>query len=450
MKKEALLFFLGIIILDIILLLAGCSVPPPSEINNSTTEEIRNGTTNNRGDEATTNISAKNTIAENTVVEVLLPASIEGKTLTPEEKAWKQRVSIALAPAPCPDISKPKYPSDYYQGPLTDTHLHIPAIPDWPAEEDNTERDNTKGDNTEEDDSHQDQAPEGRFGGPQALLGWNVKMSEIACTLKREGTHKNFAFFPVYEGEISVHLLNIWNRTMAQYPQQFTPFIMSSGNDDQPDGFPTVNAETLREMLSVYPNLFQGYGEIGLYARENGGSPQLFPDSKRLQEIYPLIRKHNLVVYFHLGEGQKDHFETVLAQNPDINFIWHGDQLSQEEVENILRQHPNAFYGIDAFWGHDEDLFHLFVGKSKEEYLDTLNKKWDTVLNYAISDWKAVIERHPNQVIWGIDRGDAVWNYDLEVGQAQVKLARAFIGRLDPAVQERFAYKNAAKVITTR
>ena len=153
------------------------------------------------------------------------------------------------------------------------------------------------------------------------------------------------------------------------------------------------------------------------------------------------------MVYFHLGDGHKDNFEKVLQENPDINFIWHGDQLSASEVEDILSNHPNAYYGIDAFWGHDQDIFLLFVGKSKEEYMDELNAKFDSVLNYAVSDWKAVIERHPDQVIWGIDRGDAVWNYDADLGQLQVSLARAFIGKLDPAVQEKFAYRNALKAI---
>ena len=359
-------------------------------------------------------------------------ADFEGEELSPEEQVWRNRVESAMEQTPCLDIPKPIYPSSYYQGPLTDTHLHIPSIPDWSAEEDTRSRDD---------------APEGRFGGPQALLGWNVKMSEIACTLKQEGTQDNFAFFPAYEGEISVYQLEMWNRAMQQYPNQFTPFIMSSGNDGEPDGFPTVEAATLQEMLAVYPGLFEGYGEIGLYERENGGSPELPPDSKMLQDIYPLIRQNNVVVYFHLGEGHKDNFEKVLTQNPDINFIWHGDQLSIDEVEDVLSKHPNAYYGVDAFWGHDQDLFHLFVGESKEEYLETLDTRFNTVLNYAVNYWKSAIERHPDQFMWGIDRGDAVWNYDLDVGQAQVKLARAFIGKLDPVVQEKFAYKNAERLL---
>ncbi|MBI4152484.1 amidohydrolase family protein [Candidatus Woesearchaeota archaeon] len=349
-----------------------------------------------------------------------------------EEQVWRRRIEAAMKPTLCSDVAKLMYLSSDYQGPLIDTHLHIPSIPDWSPEEDSLPP---------------DPAPEGRFGGPQALLGWNVKMSEIACTLQREGTHQNFAFFPVYESGISMHQLEIWKRTMQKYPDIFTPFIMSSGNDGQPDGFPTVDAETLTEMLAKYPKLFQGYGEIGLYARENGGSPELPPDAPRLQEIYPLVKKNNLMIYFHLGDGHQDNFENMLKQYPDIIFIWHGDQLSVNEVKDILQKYPNAYYGIDEFFGGEREIFEMYVGKSKEEYLEAANLKFDQIISQAIIHWKPLIEQYPDQVLWGTDRGDAVWNYDLELGQMQVKIARAFIGKLSPAVQEKFAYQNAEKLI---
>ncbi|MBI2665540.1 amidohydrolase family protein, partial [Candidatus Woesearchaeota archaeon] len=357
----------------------------------------------------------------------------EGKEeLSPKEQVWRDRIDAAMEPTICLDVPKPVYSPSYYQGPLIDTHVHIPSIPDWPGEE---------------DEEMKGEVPEGRFGGPQALLGWNVKMSEIACSLKREGTHKSFAFFPVYQGDISMHQLEIWNKTMQEYPEQFTPFIMSSGNDNEPNGFPTVDAETLKEMLAFYPRLFEGYGEIGLYERENGGSPELLPDSQMLQEIYPLVRKNNLVVYFHLGDGHKDNFEKVLKQYPDITFIWHGDQLSVTEIMDILNSHPNANYGIDEFFGGEREIFEMYVGKSKEQYLEVANNKFDKIIQQALGYWKNLIEQYPDQVLWGTDRGDAVWNYDPEVGQMQVKIARAFIGKLDPAVQEKFAYRNAERLI---
>src|SRR3989338_8754306 len=423
MKKEVLLA-MGIIFL--VMLSNGCAPPevPLDDVPEPIIEDVQQ-------EVAEENIP--NTVLTTTST-VEQEESIEApeEILSPEEQVWRNRIEAAMAPSSCPEISKPKYPDSYYQGSLIDTHLHIPSIPDWSPEEDNLSP---------------DRVPEGRFGDPQALLGWNVKMSEIACTLKREGTHKNFAFFPAYEGEISLYQLEIWNKTMNQYSVLFTPFIMSSGNDDEPDGFPTVDAKTLREMLGLYPGLFNGYGEIGLYERENNGAPELPPDSKMLLDIYPVVREHNLVVYFHLGEGPKDNFEKILKQNPDISFIWHGDQLSTDEVGQILSKYPNAYYGIDEFFGGEREIFELYVGESKEEYLETVNRKFDKVIQQAVSHWKSLIEEYPDQVSWGTDRGDAVWNYDLEVGQMQVKLARAFIGKLDPAVQEKFAYKNAENLL---
>lgn len=346
----------------------------------------------------------------------------EPKEPKSEGDIWQERVDNAFAPAVCPAVSKETYPDSYYKGPLTDTHFHIPAIPDW------TE-------NSPDDD------PEARFGGPQALLGWNVTMSEIACALQSEGTTKNFAFFPVYDN-IPEPLLEVVDRTIETYPALFTPFIMTPGPDDVT---PTLSAEAIQEALTLYPDLFRGYGEIGLY-EIRGVRGDFPPDDAIFENIYPIVREHGLTVYFHPGEEHTDNFERVLREHPDINFIVHGDEI-QGDIISLMDEYPNIYYGVDAFWGADMDLFHLFVGESKETYLDLMEKEFDSVLEYEVAKWKPKIEKHPDRFLWGTDRGDAVWNYDVEVGQSMVKFARAFTGRLDPAVQEKFAYKNAENVL---
>ena len=350
----------------------------------------------------------------------------EKEELSFEEQVWRRRIEAAMAPVPCPDAPKPDYPASYYQGPLIDTHLHIPALPDWSPEEDSLPT---------------GQGPEGRFGGPQALLGWNVKMGSIACTLKREGTRKNFAFFPVYQ-EIPEQLLEVADRTTQQHPALFSPFIMPPGNDNDPGGFPTVDAAALRSMLAVHPGLFRGYGEIGLYARE-GGADELPPDSPRLQEIYPIIREHRLLVYVHPGEGHKDNFERVLRQHPDIIFVVHGDEI-EEDIVGLMDEFPNIYYTNDPSYAQH---FSLYVGKSKEAFLEAAERDFDSLIRKDLRRWQAMIEQHPDRFMWGTDRGDAVWNYDPDVGLFLVKYARAFVGQLDPAVQEKFAYKNAERLI---
>lgn len=342
-----------------------------------------------------------------------------------EQKLWEQRIEAALAPTPCPEIAVPTFPATFYRGLLIDTHLHLPAINDF-----------TPGYFSDDDEEQ-----EGRFGGPRAVLGENVRMSEIVCNLKREGTMKNFAFFPVYDS-MPKQSVQIARRTMQTYPDSFTPFLMTPGPGDE---VPTLDAGTIENVLSYYPGLFGGYGEIGLYALDGirGGFP---PDHKAFQDIYPIVKRNKLLVYFHPGDDQRANFERLLKAQPDILFIVHGDEI-QGDIVSLMDKYPNIYYGVDAFWGPDMDLFHAFVGGSKEKYLEMMEKEFNAVLEYEVKKWTPVIEKHPDRFLWGTDRGDAVWNYDLEVGQMMVKFARAFIGRLDPKVQEKIAYKNAEAIL---
>ncbi len=363
--------------------------------------------------------------------EVLGESSEEVEIAVPDQEYFlTQRIEDAMEQVDCPPFEELEYPDSYYHGPLIDTHLHVPPIPDWPPEEDRVipaER------------------LKGRFGGPEAFLGWNVKMGDIACALKHEGTTKTFAFFPVYE-DLPGSLIEIAHQAVEQYPELFTPFIGASGNDGDPNGFPVTDATTLRKMLDIYPGLFKGFGEIGLYERE-GGSNALPPDALRLQEIYPLVNEHNLVVYFHPGRGQLRNFERVLAQHQEINFIVHGEEL-EEDIESLMDKYPNIYYGVELGLGEEDPQFsRLFVGDDKEKFLEAMGAEFNRALGDHLRKWKPMIERHPDRFIFGTDRGDAAWQYDIEVGQKLVKLSRAFIGRLDSAVQEKFAYKNAEILI---
>ncbi len=346
-------------------------------------------------------------------------------------EGWNRRIEAALDPIGCITPENRRFGELYYSGDLIDTHYHIADIPDSDP-------------NSEEDYSDEE----------DPLLGVNTKITDIICTMEAENTKKVFAFFPVYK-EASEPMVEVVKRTMERYPDKFVPFIMPPDNDDSPKGFPTVDAQTLRNMLNIEPNLFKGYGEIGLYARgDHGGpkgSPALPPDSQRLKDIYPVVRENNLLVYVHLGEGQQESFERALEQNPDINFIWHGDQLipynngiqNLKNIDEILSNHPNAYYGVDELYG---DTWLLNSETKKEDFLKHFNN-YQSLLKEDVATWKALIENHPDQVLWGTDRGwSSPWSMDEDVGITLTNYARAFIAKLDPAVQEKFAYKNAEKL----
>lgn len=345
-------------------------------------------------------------------------------------RAWEERNAAAFKHHDCPRVTWRRYGDAFYAGPLIDTHYHIPNIPDYPPGE--------RGDVRDPDDV-------------QPVLGDNVTIPQIVCTLEQEGTDKVFAFFPVYP-EIPKPMVEVARRAMERYPDRFVPFIMPPDNDNDPRGFPTVNAAMLKKMLKVRSGLFRGYGEIGLYARGGGGSPALPPDAKRLREIYPVVRKHRLVVYFHLGEGMQESFERVLSENPDIRFIFHGDQLVRyengrqnlQDIEDIIREHPNVSYTVDELYG---DEFLVNADHTKADFLAHL-ENYEELLAEDLATWKGIIERYPDQFLWGTDRSDNVaWDHDADIGQAHANYGRAFIARLDPTVQEKFAYRNAERLL---
>ena len=88
----------------------------------------------------------------------------------------------------------------------------------------------------------------------------------------------------------------------------------------------------------------------------------------------------------------------------------------------------------------------LHDGFTPEEFL-ALTDDFEPLLEGDLADWKEVIEAHPDRFMWGTDRGGAVvWSWDRRVGLRLVEYARAFIGQLDPDVQELFGFENARRV----
>lgn len=344
----------------------------------------------------------------------------------------------AFAPVACP-APKP-HNKARYSGKLIDSHFHLPftkyGMFDTVNEEFVTDEEGDRDLIT--------------------TLGVNVTIPEITCLLDYEGTYKVFAFIGIATDYTEERMkvsrkeaqVGVVKKIMALYPDRFVPFI---GMPDEPRGFQTVNAEELNRALNVEPGLFKGYGEVALYPSE--GVPPLPPNAERLLEIYPVVKDHGLAVYFHVGEGQKDAFREVLRDNPDTNFVFHGDHLighafgyDLSQIEEIIKNHPNAFYTVDQLYG---DVFLLRPEVSKEEFLNHF-ANYEPLIEQDLDTWRDLIERYPDQFMWGTDRGGLLWSVDREVGWTLADYSRAFIARLDPAVQEKFGYKNAEFLFQNR
>ncbi len=314
----------------------------------------------------------------------------------------------AVAAASCVYPGTQGKVTDYYTGPLIDTHLHIPS----PEDSNN--------------------------GNP--VLWQDMSMKDIACTLKYEGTQSAFSFFPVYVNSPLDEFYLAAERAQAKYPDVFVRFINPPGNQN---GVPTVTANRLKKLLQGHAGLFQGYGEIALYGHDGEAVNPYQPNAQIFQDIYPVLRKRQMLVYYHPGVDQLDSFAEVLAQNPDINYIVHGEQIEQQ-IGDLMSDYPNIYFTVNDLYG---DQYLLHQNETSAGFLEK-TEDYETLLQQDLATWQAVIEAHPDQFLWGTDRGGvAAWTLNKKVGWRISDYGRAFIARLDPAVQENFAYQNAQALI---
>ena len=402
------------LILFLVLIIVGCVQQPEPEVpeENEPSNQIAEQSTPKPAEDTSTN-------------------DVEGddqeEELSVEERHWKRVFAKAFEKVDCPKPRDPSsLPNGYYKGPMIDTHIHLQNLPGG-----------TPG------------FPDDYYTGDN--LGIKRSMEEWVCMINVEGTKQVWGFFPVAEPIVqeSVDVVKI---TLEKYPTLFVPFINPPGKVEA-----TVAAEELEMMLNVEPGLFKGYGEIGLYGNSN--SPPLPPNSTILMEIYPVIEKYDLVVYFHPDHGQKEAYEIVARANPNITFVFHGGNLfnisetqagiSHDEkvlvvIEELLYQHPNIYYTVNELYGGD---WLLEPGRSKEKFLENF-VDYEALLKIDLPMWKRFIERHPDQVLFGTDRGGpAIWDKDPTVALTLNNYTRVFIDRLDPLVQEKFAYKNAERIV---
>lgn len=341
-------------------------------------------------------------------------------------KAWAEKVAAALEPYDCPAMAAPEYPSGYYTGPLIDTHLHMAQVSDdFGSLGEGSDGGAGGVDSAQYDEIAEEDRP---------LLGETVTVAQIACTLKQEGTMQAFTFFPVFP-ENPAPLIDVAYETKERYGSLFVPFIQSTSRE-----ISTVEAEILEAMLSIRPGLFAGFGEVGDSPTEPLNPP---PDSPIYVGDFQVADAHDLLVYFHPGVGHHENLDRALKLFPDVNFLVHGDFV-RPHIGDLMAGNPNVYFTANDIF---DEVIPMFRFGDKQAFIDAMETNWDAMLDQAIEMYGSLINQYPDRFMWGTDRVDIVWNYDADIGLLLVKFGRAFIGRLDPAVQERFAYQNAEALL---
>lgn len=307
----------------------------------------------------------------------------------------------------------------YYTGPLIDTHIHMPVSSSIVS-------------STAEQMGFEDMPHRGE-----------ISTDSIVCLFDSEGITKTFGFLIQHKSLLGSSV-NAVKQDVAKHADKLVPFFMPP--------FPIENqapdVAAVEEVLKNNPNLFKGYGE----ARFDFKNVQnALPEDEYFQEMYRLSDEHNLIVQIHPDKGQVAAMERLLQKYPNVIFLVHLMKDDRAEIPRLLKKYPNMYYSLDA------EISYIFgyqtiqnnKGPTKETYINSLRSNFDSQLKDVLADWKPVIEAHPDQLTWGSDRW-FTWHFDPEVSGLIVEFGRAFIGHLDPTVQEKFAYKNAETMLKNR
>lgn len=303
----------------------------------------------------------------------------------------------------------------YYTGPLIDAHVHIPFTFEVPPSI----------------------YAEADWDAP--ILEKEVFAGQIICAFDKENTKSSIGFYA-----IPSPLKGLAVSPVKQVEQKHTGRIVAFMMPTHVSGLDLMPNE-IEEVLNSNKGLFKGYGEIAMY---KGVYKGMSPDDSSLLEIYKIADKHNLIVMMHPDYGQQQAVERILKEYPNVKFLFHGEEASRYAAE-IVGKFPNAYFTIDGDLSdipEDPQSVSLYGSGSKEKFISDYKRDYSRVMDRAINKWKAAIEKHPDKFLWGTDRAYA-WHFDYEVGGLIEEFSRSFIGQLDASVQEKFAYRNAERLL---
>ncbi len=278
------------------------------------------------------------------------------------------------------------------------------------------------------------------------VLDLDVSRRDVVCLFHADRVTGAFAFYGV-PSDIKDTVVNAARDIEQTYPGTIKHFLELVTFP----GYPVTPSE-IEAILTTNAGLFKGYGELSLYLPHYSA---VSPNDATMREFYAVAEKYNLPVMMHPLEGQQMEVEQALRDFPNVKFLFHAlERMSWANTffDTDLDRYPNAYYSVDVdLFGQDVNgMPVLDTALDKADFMTLLKQRWQDTLSQKTTLWKARIEKHPNQFLWGTDRGTDTWNYDPEVGSLLEEYSRAFIGRLDPATQEKYAHTNAESLLQTR
>jgi len=320
-------------------------------------------------------------------------------------------------------LSQPlTFPEKRYNGPLFDAHMHLTG------------------------QDSQD-SPEGIEYTKLLINSDNA--DEIFTMFDKLGVTSSIGFLPLNHDFFVVNkrwtdpflrqTMKIGNRYCGRiHPFLFPDSLLGIKSRDY------FKIKLIDDYVKEYP--IKGIGEIHVDG-ENPLYKDIRLNDKEMFELYDYAAENNLIVMIHARKSDLEDLHEALQHNPKTKILLHGDEGMEKIIPPLIKENDNIYYSIDA--GLMNPYSIPGDDMTKEKFLNNLhsNEMYYQLLASALHYWKPLIEAHPDRIMWGTDALSS-WHFDQEVYSEVTWFARDFISGLAPDVQDKFAYKNAEKMLS--
>ena len=222
--------------------------------------------------------------------------------------------------------------------------------------------------------------------------------------------------------------------------RRFHPFCCGINGNDR------FSADHIRQLLRIYPNFWEGIGELmsrhdDLTALTYGEPPHIdhpaFLDIFDLgaEEGLPVMVHHNITAQNNEEVLYLDELKRALAHNRDCNIIWAHVGISRrveiqhlpEIAADMLAENPNLY--TDLSWV----VYDYYVKDGfPDRYMD----------GDSLDDWVALCEEFPDRIMIGTDKVGHWKTYPNEI----VKYYD-LLDRLQPETAQKVCHDNILRLL---
>src|SRR3989344_4239621 len=194
----------------------------------------------------------------------------------------------------------------------------------------------------------------------------------------------------------------------------------------------------------------RGFGEV-----ETQEWNAMHNDPKIIQLI-DMAQNNDINFMFHPVAAKIDDVEKIVEAYPDTVFLIHmyREDLdkSTSKLIKILQEHDNLYFSMDAahiIHNNNMDIIYDYDSPNKQSSINklvsTFDSKEKTMTISAIQAYKPLVDAAPDKVMWGTEIGPE-YAFDPKVFDRAVKISRFVIAGFDEEDREAIGYKNALRV----